>query len=335
MIENRSAIPDLPEITPDLVTSLYKFKTTVNTLDPADYPQLLEEYGLTKNLSTKKEIISAWLEKYFPCRPSLEERQLELNKELVCLQQQLEVTKAQSAVLVFGSAAKGIINSPYSDLDLFVVVDRNLDEPERLAQVIKRQFVVANSLAPLSDIIPLSQNGTGLARAYTVSHQGVESEFHFFGELDALKIHLLKPGSVKRIRPVPAKMEKLSNFQAGVIELSKPEDRVWHYLRHAGQVYRGFFPEAIITGQIVYDPKGLMKQVLQNLWLANIKAYLYHNGFYRKNGRVVFSPEQVNFEGFMITLGFGQGNQFSDLVEDELRNRFNDSLKVWRQKLQF
>jgi predicted nucleotidyltransferase len=326
-IEIKETIDNKP-VTEELVSSLYQFRARLWEMPESDYSQLIEEEDLVGELKTKKDILTAWLNKYLPNNQSKLERFQAMSEEIVRLRHGLENIGANSAFMVFGSMAKGVINSEYSDLDILAAISPKKEEYDKLSSFLHNNFIIASSVAPVEDLRPLMAKSDGLARLYTMTKEGIETEFHFLGEENVIKMHQLKPGKVERVRPVNSKKERLSNFTGGSAYFDKPEDCVYHYCHNNNGYFRGFFPEVMLFGQIIYDPEKKLSRAMQDIWLANTKAFLYHNGYLNRNGCFTIDSSMFTFENFLNTCLPESEQCFSEEAYREIENRFRDSLSL-------
>jgi len=319
-------------LTEQQVTLMYKFRAKLWSLDPSEFPTLLEQEGLPPGLVSKKEIQIAWMTKNMPSG-SVEARRQAIDDATRGLEVALEEHQIGSSFMLFGSAALGNVNQPFSDLDMLAIVKPEQSEFNRIRRMLQENFVISEAMAPATDIAELTVNPQGLARVYAVTRTGVEAEFHMLGQQDAQSLHTLSPGYIRRVRPVAPKPERLSGFAGGSVSVLKPSDRVPNYYRQEGRYFRGFFPEAILFGRILHDPDGKMGVVLQNIWEANLKAFLYHNNLIHSNGRLTVDRSTFGFEDFLRTCSSIEDQQISPEFYSVIENRFTTSLENLRARL--
>jgi hypothetical protein len=322
------------QISEELVTRMYQFRSELWSADPRDYPTLLQREGLPKGLSRRKEILIAWLQRHIPNQRSVEEHRQAIYQTVTKLRDEMQKLQIKSSFMLIGSAATDRIRHSYSDLDIVTVVPRDQEEIGGLRQFFDENFVVSRALSPREDIEKIVEKETGLARVYAfTSETGIESEFHLIGMQDALRLHCINPGEILRLKPTEPKIERLNGFAGGSIDTLKLPDRVFNYVQREGKYFRGFFPDAMLLGRIIHDPSGVMEKVLRNIWAANVRAFLYHNNLINKNGRYSVDRNAFNFNDFLQTCLSPSEQELPSQVNELMKQRFELSLGTLESKL--
>jgi len=293
-----------PAITPADVTGLYQFKQELWLANAAGYPSVAGKYSLdVGDTPSKKDVLRAYLESRFPISKSKLEHHEKLDMQVSKLVDHFARYGSQLGLLVFGSYARGVINGVFSDLDFIIVGSENVNDAEALANLSEAGIMVSEELSPVSDLLPIFESGRGLGRIYAMNSDGIEIEFHVLGKKDALQVHSITPGYIKRIREVPPKLEKRSTYDGHFEYVPKPADRVYHRFSEQGRVYRGFFPDVLTLGINVYDPSGTLAEVQELAWRENVKYFLYQNKCFQKLGHRkvdIVLPENA-FDSFIQT----------------------------------
>ena len=319
-------------ITEAMVTLMYQKRAEIWSLNPHDYSEWASREGLGDGcFKTKKELFIAWVCQNMPIG-TLEERREAIPAEINTLREKLRNHRVRSSFAVFGSAARGVIKSPLSDLDIVSIVIPGEEELQQLTDLLEKNFVVSQTLSPLSDLAVLSSESQGLARIYSMTKGGVETEFHMLGQTTALGLHTLRPGYIKRVRPVQPKSERLSGFAGGNIYVEKPSDKIWNYHQQEGDFFRGFFPDVMLFSQVIHDPENVMFQVLKNIWVANVRAFLFHRGLIHSNGRYAVDRNAFTFEEFINTCIPADDQQFTPEFVLTMQGRFETALSYLNQR---
>ncbi len=317
--------------------------------DPDDLGYFTEE-EILENFSSfgdvKKVILNHFVSKNFPESLTIKEHFEKLQNIESKLIEHLTHEESKSVFFLFGSYANGVIKSKYSDLDFLVILphlkeeNEINDEIQKLKSVKKLGFIFSNELCSIEDCRPIMQKGDGLARLYGITSNGVEIEFHLIGEKDAQLMTKITPNKIERIRPVQAKKEKRTSLTGKIANLPKNETDVKNYfIDENGEVYGGFFPDATLTSNMVYDNKQeLGKKHYQNVWFGVVKAFLYNNKYAQKNNKgeyLIDVSDSLIFEKFLNTFFYKQKDYYSQEKYEFYQKMFFLTIGEISKKYQF
>lgn len=310
----------------------------------------------------QKDVMQRHHSLHYPHARTLDEHRERLVAIEHALQEHLETSGSRSILFSFGSYALGKVNSFLTDFDGLLVIPKDTREGEIVRGFEQAGLVFSDQLNHFEDIDEIARTGKGLARLYAMSTGGVEVEFHVIGMEDVSNMHKMHPKSVKRVRPVAAKREWRVSFTGKRDSRPKGPDEVLHYDEHDGQMYRGFFPEGMLVSNVVYDgtrapqdasvfappayypddadesraslppqrapegPTGPSAEEMQdNIWLSNVKAFLFHNGFYQvlPDGRRAVLEDRATFDRFLRTLFTNDRDRYTESKLEDLDQRFS------------
>lgn len=326
---------DKLRVTPKSVTNLFNLRTDLwRASDEESLKEVAGRFGLPPG--TPKQILGAFFENNFPAS---QDRGEHFQKMRVCegqIRQLFQDRAKETGLIVFGSYSLGVINGPHSDLDYMAILGKRLEDLAVFEQLEQAGIIVSSELSGIQEMGQIVETGRGLARVYAVSEDGVEVEFHVLGQQDALDIHKLSPGFIKRVRAVPPKMEVRMSFRGQRREVPKNSDIVEHYMFRNGEYLRGFFPDAMIMGTILHDPNGITEEVMRNVWYSSVKGYLYHNGIIQKqdDGSYGIDLKRVNLDDFMETT-MPQNKTFSPERYETCQQLFYATLKKLTDRFKF
>jgi len=290
-------------VTSKNVTDLFNLRTALWSANgPVELDQVAKEYQLP--VGDPKFVLQSFFEKTFPTSANNGEHFQRMQARERIIRELFTSCSSEVSLMLFGSYSLGTINGRHSDLDYLVIAGRNSQDIAAFEQLEQAGVIVSPELSQVDRIGQIIETGRGLARIYAVSEDGIEVEFHVLGTSDVMEIHKLKPGFVERITPVPPKNETRLSYRGKAMEIPKGPDFVKHHITVGDEVYKGFFPDAIILGSLVLDPHGVGKEVFNNVWYASVKAYLYHNNLLRRleNGMYGIDLDNIDFDTFLSTV---------------------------------
>jgi hypothetical protein len=375
--------PEVPTVTPQSVTEFYNFRTSVQGCKNLEaLIRLAKSYGVEVGFEQveqekepsrvmQKDVMQRHHSLHYPHARTLDEHRERLVAIEHALQEHLQTSGSRSILFSFGSYALGKVNSFLTDFDGLLVIPKDTREGDIVRGFEQAGLVFSDELNHFEDIDEIARTGKGLARLYAMSTGGVEVEFHVIGMEDVSNMHKMKPKSVRRIRPVPAKKEWRVSFTGRRDSRPKGPDEVLHYDEHDGQMYRGFFPEGMLVSNVVYDgtraqqdasvfappafypddtddgraalppqrsdegPTGPSAEEMQdNIWFANVKAFLFHNGFYQTlpDGRRAVMEDRATFDRFVTTLFTNDRDRYTRSKLEDLDQRFSRAVATIIQR---
>lgn len=269
--------------------------------------------------------------------PDVETHKEKLNRFAGKIRNFFQENGSNSTLLALGSYGRGKINSQFSDIDFLMVVPPDPKEADIFKRFSEIGLFCSPELGPISNIETMIDQGHGLARLYGFTDEGIEIEFHVIAESDAKQMHRLHPGSIERVQPVAEKNELRPTVKGLRDYFPKPGDKVDNYrvMRNADgeieDVMTGFFTGSMMDALPIYDnpEKGeddfTSKELIENLYYALVKAYLYHNnGYEKENGKVVgINPRVATLENFF---SINYVSSFADIAPNRVRE-FNRLFK--------
>jgi hypothetical protein len=276
-----------------------------------------------------KELIQYYHGLHFRHANTLDEHRLVLDTITQSLADHFSRYGSRSILYCFGSYAMGKIRSFLSDFDGILFLDQHQRELDLLSDLGEIGLLFPASLNNLDDIRAVIATGRGVARLFGMSTSGVEVEFHVIGTLDRARLLSISPGFLRRVRPVPGKYENYVSNTGIELKIWKDSERIWNYVRHEGEVCRGFYSQNLLESQVVYDgvpPIGA--KFLQLNFEKAVGAYLYHNGLLIRNQRGELSGEvgDAEFDAFMRTIFDRSPARFSPQRLGEMRDRFDKAV---------
>ena len=191
-------------------------------------------------------------------------------------------------------------------------------------------FVIAQNIAPLEDILPVLETGKGLARLSGMTKDGIEVDFHGIGVYDLEAMDKLLPGFVERIRKVKSYEEDRTSFVGNKKMLPKPGDKLFHYKDVGGEMFKGFYPDNFSAlGELMYDPDGKGKAIQDDLWRALVKGFVFHNQAYKRKlwvRDIAIGRTKISFSNFLKTLYYQKPDDYS---ETKLKLLDKDITALW------
>lgn len=271
-------------------------------------------------------------------RLDAEERNISIKERLNNLYESLSDGDSTAIVFSMGSYAKGKLNNGFSDLDMIVVIDT--DDQEEVERWRSGSIL---SEAGIDEVPQDPENwdkfeqGEGdLLRVFGGDEDYNEIELHVLSLRAATDIHKLYPGKIKRISSREPIVEQRTSFDGHRTLLPKPADVVPHYTAHEDRVYRGFFPETIMTAHTIYDPESQGSRIVEEVWYSNLKAFLYHNEGYETDdqGNIVgIKDEFRDAKKHISTLYYGSDEDYSVDRWMELLNRHRKALRRVEERI--
>ncbi|HET9947091.1 MAG TPA: nucleotidyltransferase domain-containing protein [Patescibacteria group bacterium] len=334
------------KITSDDVTRFYQVRTalwTAKTFD--DIQTVARQYEIPLDgidpttpvgKTVQKQLFTRYAHEYFPHSDSIESHWGRLNSALVSMVHHLTVEQSNATVWVFGSFAKGKINGTQSDLDYLVVlpkceteedIEREIGAIKGLQNSDAAGYVFSEELGPFDDLKPILREGQGLTRLYAMTEDGIEVEFHVIGIDDAMRMHKTDPGYIQRIKPVVPKDELRVSMTGVRRSLPKADDRVHNFIMDDGEMFVGFFPDAIIRGHQMYDPLGVAHKVSEQMWKAYVSTFLYRNNAFKSSGdEFSIDLEEAPFSKFLGTLYYGDPTDYHERNLSALERRYYNTV---------
>lgn len=211
-------------------------------------------------------------------------------------------------VSVFGSHGNGKVSSILSDLDFLIVVPKDARESDVLLSMYKAG-IVFGSRSQFDDLSAVASSGASLCRLYGMSTTGVPVEFHVIGEQDFRDLPKVFSKGTQRVTPIDPKMELRVSYDGARRKLPKPGDVVPNFSRtEDGRVFRGFFINAALNAQILYDGPALNGRpdgatMFHRIWEKDLGATLVHQGKLMRlpNDRLaIVSDQKPTFSDTML-----------------------------------
>lgn len=338
---NAFSLPMRKVITPEMVTSLYELRNQVNQCrEVSEVVALAASRGISLVSSSGgtigeslmgcdlrkagKILLESFLLQSYPHASTLDEhaRGIRDAEQRIC--NYLRSQGSRSGVLGFGSHAIGRINSYLSDFDGIIVLPADPREATIMRGLTEAGIVFSDKLTHFEDLDKIAETGRGLARLYGMSEQGIETEFHVLGAESFRNLASISPGHVLRVRPVDDKMELRVSLTGEKRFLPKPGDRVSNFGKHDGQVFRGFFNDALLKSVIVYDGTETLAQTCSLIRQRNIGAVLYHNDHLSPlpSGRVAVIADKLDFSVVRGTFFSSEPEQFAPWRLNQLSEQF-------------
>lgn len=277
----------------------------------ASYPELLQFY--------KKKALLLYQVGITPpdkIRLTAEERQVSIRERLNELHGALTEAESNAIIFSMGSYAKGKLNNGFSDLDLVIILDTD-DEEEmdkwQQGALLSEAGIHALPI-PNQDWEKFRTGEGDLLRIFGGDDDFNEIEAHVLSLRAARALPSIYPGKIERVVPKGASVEHRTAFDGHVELLPKPGDVVHSFTEFEGRVYRGFYPEALLVAQTLYDPADKGRDIVEGVWYSNLKAFLHHQGGYEydETGKVIgIKDEFKDPELFISTLYYKNPEDYS------------------------
>jgi len=297
----------------------YKLRERLNGQTDEEKKQICHEFQISPK-EKNKEILNQFLKEKFKSDETKEQHKERLDRVSREIKELLDIP-----LINFGSYANGI-TSEHSDLDYLAIIPhralKSVDKLMNLEGKTSEFLVLADQMNNVEHLEKIAVDGEGLSRLYTMGRSGLEVEFHVIGQKDAENMHKVSRPFIQRLKPKQPKNELRTAFDGEKRELLKPADRVDNFIKDKGKVFKGFFPDMIITGEIVNDYQNIAQSLQNNMYEAELKAYIYHNGLYQ-DGKL---PESVDFDDFLKTMYYPDKEKYSKEKLLMIRLRLNLAL---------
>ncbi len=286
----------------------YLLREELNGQNKDEKQMICQKYGILP-APTNKEILNNYLSENFGHRTKEEQKE-----KLDAIFKDLKITLKNIPSIVFGSYANGV-TSNHSDLDFLIIIPQGeLQVIEKLKNLkVKNKLLnYADKMNNYADLEEITHKGEGLSRLYTLSEAGIEVEFHIIGQKDAEKMGKVSAPEIKRLKKVKPKLEQRTSFDGEQRCIEKPANSVPNFLINEGKMFKGFFPDMIITGDLVGDKDKIAHNLQEKIYLAEVKAFLYYNKLIlnTKSGYQVNYPK-INFEDFLKTMFYSDKTRYS------------------------
>jgi predicted nucleotidyltransferase len=327
MAENRQQLlQNIENSYKEKTNNFYHLREKLNGQTEEEKKQICHEFQITPQ-ETNKEILNQYLKEKFLSEDNVHEHKERLEK----VSREIAERLKNIPLINFGSHANGVTGE-VSDLDYLIIIpSRDLKSVDRLFEMENKTsefLVLADEMNNKKDLEQIAINGEGLSRFYTMGRSGLEVEFHVIGQKDAENMHKASSPNIQRITQKTPKHELRTAFDGEKREILKPEDRVDNYIKDKGKIFKGFFPDMIITGDVICDNNDIAKNLQSNIYEAELKAFLYHNDLY-ENGEL---PESVDFDKFLKTMYYTDEKKYSPDKLKLIQIRLNLALLNLKKK---
>ncbi len=327
-IEHNQRRQELPfstdPIKPEDITQLFNLRSRLAVSNISEIGNICSEIQIPSPMiesesldKIRKDVFKTYFNKKFSKSESIEEHANNLDQKLNQLVEHLAMNGSESILFTFGSYANGKINGTHSDIDLISILPQknNIKDIDREINIIKglkdKGFIFSEELGPFDNLKPIIKNGKGLSRLYSMTTNAIEVEFHLFGLQDGFNIHK-KNEHIKRISPISPKSEIRTSFTGEKKPTPKPGDKVLNFFTDQNIHFKGFFPEALIGGKLIYDPNHVGEKIVNKLWDYYIVRFIYYNQSYCiKDGSILIDQSQISFPKFLNTFYYGNRNNYS------------------------
>ena len=290
-------------VCPQKVTELYRLRMDLlSARDQAEIDIIAAKHNLPSGIP--KAVLQAYFTEHFPLSNNNGEHHRKMVATEENIRQHISQYSTGVTLMIFGSYSLGVINGTHSDLDYLAIMGRNQQDLAAFEQLEQAGVIVSPELSQVAGISQIIETGRGLARVLAVSQSGVEVEFHVLGQVDVGEMHKLWPGCVTRLTPVPPKEETRLSYRGKALNITKGPEEVRHFIKKGEEVFKGFFPDAMLLATLVLDPNGIGEKAINNVWYATVKAYLYHNNLLRRLESGVYEIElnSISFDDFLNTV---------------------------------
>ncbi len=325
--------PQATNITQNKVTQLFNVRTAIWGAEDIDsLIDICDQFNISSpnepeiNQKIKKQIFNSYFEQNFPTSQDIKEHETKLNNSLNELIKHFTFNQSNSIFITFGSFANGKISSPHSDIDFIVILPKMKTDDEVNEEIYKieslkeRGFVFSEELGPFENLKPILKTGKGLTRLYSMTEEGLETEYHLIGIDDAHSLNLRRK-SIERVAPTSPKVEIRISFTGERKGLIKPTNCVQNFVEEDGEMYKGFFTDNVATGDIIYDKNLVGEKIREKLWMTILKRFIYFNCAYDKRNRII-NFEKINFEKFLNTLYHFKKEDYSPQRLAELERHY-------------
>ncbi len=340
-------------ITVKSVEDFYEFKSKLRTSNDEDsLVQVCTEEGITLDdqaqdaslTEFRKTILNRYLDLHFSkeSSKSIAEQREKQELNIKKLTEYLGRKNSKSLLWVGGSFGTGKTKSNQSDLDLFFALPKlaDADAISEEASIFENLndigFIIVEKQESIDGVVQALKSGRGLARLSGMTKDCVELDFHCIGIDDLKDMDKLSPGGIERIRKTEDYFESRISFKGNHKVLPKLGAKLFNYLDSDNEMFKGFYPDNFSAGaRLSYDPKGEGEKISDNLWRAIVKAYIFHNHGYTKDatGKVRgIDRDHVSFEGFLKTLHYQSGEEYSEERLKYLKDKYNQTLEDIRDK---
>lgn len=281
-------------------------------------------------LKIKKDFFKFFLEKYFQLSESVDQQFQRLEKMKNNLVSHFQIYESKIKILLIGSFGNGVINNNASDLDVIFILPQLLEdqiyhELQCLESLNQIGFHYSKNLCYFQDIEKIFQSGKGLSRLYGLNEEGITFDCRLIGQKDAEKVTKLHPNRINRLKSVSSYPDRRCGLSSESKYFLSPTNYVTNFTFDNGKIYKGFFVEEFLISQEIYGNSGT---IIDDVWLAVVKAFLYHNGFLKKVSDKYLIFIQVDlFDLFFKTLYYSKPENYSRKRYKELKEKFWQTVK--------
>lgn len=265
-------------------------------------------------------------------------KQIEEQKQKICETQNtlirfLDTYQSESVVYDFGSNAAGVPNIT-SDIDLIVFTTASLSDEWIYNHLDEGGIFIDPSRSPVS-FQRIREDG-GMIRSNGISYRGVEVGFHLFSLESAEVLTTAFSKGVQKFVDAPHRSETLMDIQSGEsLTFMKDPDYTQGYRKFEGRTFRGFYPDAMLKAEVIYDGLGRATEIRNLIYRRAVGAFLYHNKMIERGDhrRSIKHTAREAFPQFLATHFYGSADRFSETKYLEMLSLYISSLEMIREQL--
>jgi hypothetical protein len=321
--------------TQQLVNFYFKLKIEVMaTKNFEELINLVTKYSFVVNTNktlpkAKKELFSLFLRKNFNVSSTIEQQLEKLTEMKNNLYAHFAFHKSRISALLVGSFSNGVINNNCSDLDAILILPklpiREIEHEIYCLKFLEKNGFFYSDLCYFEDVKKIFETGKGMSRLYGLTGDGVGFDCFLLGEKDATNVTKIFPNKIERLREVPSRPDKRCGLSGNIRFYDRPIGYITNYAIEEGEIFKGFFLEEFLIAQEIY---GDSKKIIDDVWLAVVKAFLYSNGYIKKrDGKYLIFLELDVIDKFIKTLYYSERKNYSYQRCREIELKFWQSAK--------